>query len=994
MLCQDITDLSVTTTAAGEEEDPFEAARITRVRTKGFSCVDERNVPCIYANRDSNLSLTVENVGQHKPLSVAFTTDSWSFGQPCQVENLLLRVPLKFDGLPSAANTEVSINVHLNDSQDMETDYYICLNGSSGWMHQGLTSKVRVKNLVRSMDSVPAASIFGMRAEGDRTSVSSEGVIELMADTDVTLRMFGFNFTTASTVAFTQVPEMRGAFCENLDSKPFVVVADQLTDRSAKVIVNIAESGTGANYYICVKEQTSKDTFKWIHQGTAEGMVVAPQGRLLPLWLQIILICLLLTMSGLFSGLNLGLMALDRTELKIIQNTGTESEKKYAKAIAPIRKMGNYLLCTLLLGNVLVNSSLTILLDDLTSGLVAVIGSTLAIVIFGEILPQAICSRHGLAVGANTVWITKFFMLVTFPLSFPISKLLDLVLGEEIGNVYNRDRLKELIRVTNEYHDLQKDEVNIISGALELSKKTVTDVMTKLDDVFMLPYNTSLDFEAMSHIMKQGYTRIPIYEEERSNIIALLNIKDLAFVDPDDNTPLKTLCQFYNHPINFVFEDTTLAVMLDEFKKGQSHMAFVQHINTEGEGDPFYEVIGVVTLEDVIEEIIQSEIIDETDVVTDNRRKQKRKETHLKQDFSLFAEPSGSQGLQISPQMVLATYQYLSTAVDPFKPEHISETVLRRLMKQDIFYQIKIKSKESLVSPQAFIYQAGKPADYFVLILEGRAQVTIGKENLVFECGPFTFFGIQSLAQQTPLGEYSAANISTPGSNPSINAGSGALNTSSPDHGSKLSLVIFVPDYTVQAVQDLLYLCIKRTHYQAALRATMIERQHKIDPNVDDPFKQMDKFRSDSLERLTGSFRRTAADSTRSSARSFAELPALSSGAIRSGSIVSPLAAPITNYDPTGENVRNRAASQPEPTSYSYHEGNDLSSERPPPPTAMARNGTTAAKRYKPEQQQQQQYGNHSRPTNYVVDMPESTHTRNAQVQNGQVVHSHEESTL
>jgi metal transporter CNNM len=81
------------------------------------------------------------------------------------------------------------------------------------------------------------------------------------------------------------------------------------------------------------------------------------------------------------------------------------------------------------LGNVLVNSTLTIFLDALTSGFVAVIGSTLSIVIFGEIIPQALCSRHGLAVGARTVWLTYIFMVATFPLSFPISKILDKVLG-------------------------------------------------------------------------------------------------------------------------------------------------------------------------------------------------------------------------------------------------------------------------------------------------------------------------------------------------------------------------------------------------------------------------------------------------------------------------------------------------------------------------------------------------------------------------------------
>ena len=70
-----------------------------------------------------------------------------------------------------------------------------------------------------------------------------------------------------------------------------------------------------------------------------------------------------------FLGLNLGLMALDQTELKIVQNTGSQKEKDYANQIFPIRSQGNFLLCSLLLGNVLVNTSLTILLDTLTAGL-------------------------------------------------------------------------------------------------------------------------------------------------------------------------------------------------------------------------------------------------------------------------------------------------------------------------------------------------------------------------------------------------------------------------------------------------------------------------------------------------------------------------------------------------------------------------------------------------------------------------------------------------
>jgi len=97
----------------------------------------------------------------------------------------------------------------------------------------------------------------------------------------------------------------------------------------------------------------------------------------------------------------------------------------------------------------MVNSICTILLDDLTSGWVGVITSTLAIVIFGEITPQAVCSRHGLAIGAKTIYVTKTVMVLTTPLSWPISKALDWALGEEIGSTYNRERLKELVKVSD-----------------------------------------------------------------------------------------------------------------------------------------------------------------------------------------------------------------------------------------------------------------------------------------------------------------------------------------------------------------------------------------------------------------------------------------------------------------------------------------------------------------------------------------------------------------
>ena len=72
----------------------------------------------------------------------------------------------------------------------------------------------------------------------------------------------------------------------------------------------------------------------------------------------------------------------------------------------------------------------------------------------------------------------------------------------------------------------------------------------------------------MREIMSTGYTRIPVFEGERTNVVSILFVKDLAFVDPDDCMPLKTVCKFYQHPLHFVFDDITLDKLLEEFKTG------------------------------------------------------------------------------------------------------------------------------------------------------------------------------------------------------------------------------------------------------------------------------------------------------------------------------------------------------------------------------------------------------------------------------------------
>ncbi|KFO82612.1 Metal transporter CNNM4, partial [Cuculus canorus] len=552
-----------------------------------------------------------------------------------------------------------------------------------------------------------------------------------------------------------------------------------------------------------------------------------------------------------------GLMALDPMELRIVQNCGTEKEKRYARKIEPIRRKGNYLLCSLLLGNVLVNTTLTILLDDLIgSGIGAVVASTIGIVIFGEIVPQALCSRHGLAVGANTIVVTKFFMLVTFPLSYPISKLLDCILGQEIGTVYNREKLVEMLKVTEPYNDLVREELNMIQGALELRTKTVEDVMTPLQNCFMINSDAILDFNTMSEIMESGFTRIPVYEDERSNIMDILYVKDLAFVDPDDCTPLKTITKFYNHPVHVVFHDTKLDAMLEEFKKGKSHLAIVQKVNNEGEGDPFYEVLGLVTLEDVIEEIIKSEILDESDTFTDNRSKKRVGNQKNKRDFSAFKDPVNELKVKVSPQLLLAAHRFLSTgtvALNPL-PLSLSEKILLRLLKySDVIQELKF-DEENKKSPRHFLYCKNKAADYFILILQGKVEVEAGKECMKFEAGAFSYYGVMAISPPPasvprvqhpvtsrqraatallmpllhPTEIRSPSHVSSLNRSASLSYHERSDSVSSPVSGSNNQLnagtgAQYVADFSVRALTDLQFVKITRQEYQNGLTASRMD---------------------------------------------------------------------------------------------------------------------------------------------------------------------------
>uniref|UniRef100_A0A8C6WXH3 Metal transporter n=1 Tax=Neogobius melanostomus TaxID=47308 RepID=A0A8C6WXH3_9GOBI len=663
-----------------------------------------------------------------------------------------------------------------------------------------------------------ATRILGMRLErSDMPAGTTErGVVQVTEDSDILCRFYGLHLLPNTGAIMEPFNRTCPEPTKDVIVRPGMNVSNQNTAGVVSVSVKqLRKSEVVKVFGLCVRD-TLEDEWRLLDSVDGRLRVLELKKSLMPMWLQVMVICCLLVLSGMFSGLNLGLMALDPMELRIVQSCGTDKEKKYAGKIEPIRRKGNYLLCSLLLGNVLVNTTLTILLDDLIgSGIGAVVASTIGIVIFGEIVPQALCSRHGLAVGANTILLTKLFI-----------KLLDCVLGQEIGTVYNREKLVEMLKVTEPYNDLVKEELNMIQGALELRTKTVEDVMTPISNCFMIHSDALLDFNTMSEIMESGYTRIPVYEQERSNIVDILFVKDLAFVDPDDATTLKTITKFYNHPVHFVFHDTKLDAMLEEFKKvGKSHLAIVQKVNNEGEGDPFYEVLGLVTLEDVIEEIIKSEILDESDMYTDNRTRKKVFPNKTKMDFSAFKHESESK-VKISPQLVLAAHRFLATEVCLFSPSQISDKVLLRILRHpDVIHELKFSENDKR-SLHHYIYQRGKPVDYFVLILQGRVEVEAGNENMKFETGPFSYYGVMALSAPN-LDFRSPSHVSGLNRTASLSGADRTESLSISGSNSQLNNSLpnqqYIPDFNVRALSDLQFVKITKAQYQNGLMASRLD---------------------------------------------------------------------------------------------------------------------------------------------------------------------------
>jgi metal transporter CNNM len=215
------------------------------------------------------------------------------------------------------------------------------------------------------------------------------------------------------------------------------------------------------------------------------------------LWIGIIF-CI--SQSAMFSGLNLAFFSLSRLQLEVEMKQGNVAAGKVLEA----RKDSNYLLTTILWGNVSINVLLTLLSDSALAGIAAFAFSTIFITIFGEILPQAYFSRNALRMASLLTPVLKFYQFVLMPVARPCALFLDKWLGKE-GIDYLRE--KELITMIHAHMDAEDSEIDVIEGRgalnfLMIDKIKVTEEGEVVDAKSIIRLPTKIDFPVIPDVTR------------------------------------------------------------------------------------------------------------------------------------------------------------------------------------------------------------------------------------------------------------------------------------------------------------------------------------------------------------------------------------------------------------------------------------------------------------------------------------------------------------
>ncbi|MEJ5301408.1 MAG: CNNM domain-containing protein [Thermodesulforhabdaceae bacterium] len=324
----------------------------------------------------------------------------------------------------------------------------------------------------------------------------------------------------------------------------------------------------------------------------------------------LILFCLLFGLSAFFSASETAFMAANQLKLTL----RAERDRR-AKMVKEVLNNTEDLLGTILICNNFVNISLSSLATSIAIGLVGDVGViyatvivTITLLIVGEILPKTLASYHADTMALRVVPIIRILITIFTPVLHILRWMINLIekqlgLSRKDEPVITEDDLEQLIGIESDVAFIPKEKQDMLLGIFLLDKTILRDIMVPWRDVVSLPVDASRD-STVEIIAKTNFSRYPVYEGDRSNVIGFIHVRDVFLTNHNGSFSLRKILR----PPPFAPDLRTVRFQLEVFKKERTHIAFVI--------DEYGNVVGLVTLEDILEEIV-GDIEDEYDLKQD-----------------------------------------------------------------------------------------------------------------------------------------------------------------------------------------------------------------------------------------------------------------------------------------------------------------------------------------------------------------------------------------
>lgn len=321
------------------------------------------------------------------------------------------------------------------------------------------------------------------------------------------------------------------------------------------------------------------------------------------------LLVFLIILSGFFSGSETALVSLSPAKVRTL----VEQKKRFHKLISKLKKQPDKLLITILIGNNLVNIwasvMATTVAQDVFGNLVlayVVGGMTLLILIFGEIVPKTLAQRFNVFFAQVSSPLLYLLSIILYPVIYLLEKITRIfiwALGKDKFKSVTEDEVIAMLNIGHEEGEFNKQESEFIQNIFEFSDTTAEEIMINRNEIEAFSGALSLE-KAIKMITRSSHSRVPIFDKTIDNIVGYITIKELLKFSRRKGNLNKRILDFKLHKILFFPVTKPINKIFRSFQHKRVHIAIIL--------DEFGSTAGLVTMEDVLEEIV-GDIVDESD---------------------------------------------------------------------------------------------------------------------------------------------------------------------------------------------------------------------------------------------------------------------------------------------------------------------------------------------------------------------------------------------